>query len=371
MTSSRSPVATNPAHLPPEIVYLILASLDDLSKTAFALTSRAAFYRYPPPPSTSPDAKLEVLTMLEKDNPGLYICFACSKLHSWQLEDGHGKAGRWLSHVRRPLSCMTIPPRLGQGAIFPFALGRVVMNRHFLGAAHGLPPEILRHQQDFVHGSGAAWCRRWDAKIIDDALVLQSQTMFWHKDGDAKALRGFIEATWDRVCCTMLAEARWAKSSSSKTRWFNGYWFKSRAPPSHLSLSHWKDVTALRRGPGPLDYFQACRNVVASCANCMTDFSITICQGEEGDWEISLATCHDLGSFRYAEGWKWAAAIGNTRRPCRTLKAGPDCVPGVVMQRWKDAERAEFYERLRRLREENDRLRRIIEQASTYSQETH
>lgn len=368
MASCRSPVTTNPAHLPPEIVYLILSSLDDLSKTAFALTSRAAFNRYPSPPLTSLEEHLKVLSMLEKDNPSLYICFECYKLHTWQLGDGHEKIGRWVSHVRRPSSCMTIPPRLGQGATFPFALGRVIMNRHFLGAAHGLAPEILRHQQDVVHESGAAWCRRWDAKIIDDALVLASQTTFWHQDGDAKALRDFIEANWDRVCCTFMAEARWSKSSSSKIRrWYKGRWFKSRAPQSHSSQSHWMEMRALRRGPGPLDHFRACRDVLASCPKCMTDSSITISKRENGNWEISLATYHDLGSFRSAEDWKWATAVGSTRFACRTLQASPDCVPGAVRRRWKDAERAESYDRLQRLREESDRLRRIIEQANTCS----
>lgn len=360
MTSSRSPVTTNPAHLPPEVVYLILPSLDDLSKTAFALTSRAAFYRYPPPPLTSLEANDVLLSMLEKDNPGLYICFECNRLHPWQLEHGHGKVGRWMSHVRRPLCCLTIPPRLGQGATFPFALGRVIMNRHFLGAAHGLSPEILRHQQDFAHGSGAAWCRRWDAKIIDDALVLASETTFWHKGGDAKALRGFIEATWDRVCCTMLSEARWSKSRASKTGWSQGRWSKSHPYQPHPSQSHWMDLTALRRGPGPLDYFQACQDVWAACPNCMTDFSITISRDKEGDWEISLATYHDLGSFRSGTDWKWVTATGKTSTPRRTWKGGSDCAPGVVRQRWKDAERAESYDRLRRLVEESDRLLDII-----------
>lgn len=164
--------------LPPELKLMISEELPPVSRVSLALACKTLFHcLYPSGKSldVSDEDKIDFLLLLEKDDPKLFVCFACKKL--WPFDASHPRGWLGQSHT----SCPTPAPhklrvstsieedktleRWGYIPIFKaplhiwqptdkdigvsFAEAHLVMMNHRHGSGYGLTPEALTHNFSF------------------------------------------------------------------------------------------------------------------------------------------------------------------------------------------------------------------------------
>lgn len=172
------------------------------------------------------------------------------------------------------------------------------MNRHFYGAPCGLPLRNL-NATSVYNSLFPLWKQNWSARIIDDELFLRA-THTADSDGMSDLVfRSKIDQRLYYYIC------------------------------SHLNAKY--DISPLKMPRASSyeagDLFAECRDVVRSCALCLTDYCTTIERNEarhrelpgiwgrnqpaRTGWVITIVAYHRLGSCRSPLGWKWSSIIGS------------------------------------------------------------
>lgn len=266
--------------IPTEIILMVTKNLDKPSLLCFALTCQTLkCYCFPKSLNLSSSEQTEFLLLLEKDAAEYYFCHFCVKLHPWYAcwfdhpqnlsRDFYTKFGdhcrmmNWFHHFSLSL---------------PYPLARVVMNRHFYGASHGVCVDKLAHRDQLTH-SRCCWTssRDWEARIIDDQLMLSS-TISLGPLRDSEGLRTVIKTGLLSLCRHLTAEVLFPRHQIS---------------------------TQVILGSQP-DHFAQRLQSVNSCPICMTDYCIDINWKGNG-WTIEIITYHMLGGIRSPWDWTWLA----------------------------------------------------------------
>ena len=300
--------------LPPEIILMVAAYLNETSVISLALTCRAlCSLCFPSNPRLNPAEKKGLLLLLEKDIATSYFCHYCIKLHRW-----HKSWGRPISTLAEhnlPQGCKQ-HLQFGDLSFSTYCFiqyhhARLVMNRHFYGPTHGLSLRIFKtrdrfYDQFFGVTDSASTC----AHIVDNKLLVSSTKTFSHPRGDLKALRNYIE-TWAPGACPHLSLGRESPH---------------RVPTQLPELA--KDKTA------PL-YFAPCDQSLGSCAFCMTDYCIDISwRGRRKGCIIKVSLYYQLGDCRSPHDWAWRSMTTlGTMDDLRTMYP-PQHRHGIVRDKW-------------------------------------
>jgi hypothetical protein len=191
----------------------------------------------------------------------------------------------------------------------------VVMNRHFYGAAHGVPVSKLecrsvsedRRFRVEVRGTT-------HARIIDDQLMLSSVLTISQARGNAKLLRQFIDRSGPTVCYHLRSD-------------------------NNARYGHVRRVPELVTNNPPPHYFASCSPSVRSCVVCMTDYCIDIgWHGRKKGWIIELVTYRQLGALRSPFDSNWSAGHDtrpeDAQRSLYQLRYGP----GSLRHMWSKAD---------------------------------
>lgn len=326
------------AALPAEMMLEIIKHLDEVSQVSFALTCREFFSHYRPEKallqSMATLPRQQLLVLLEKDIPGLLYCFHCDKLHRWRRKPWpHGGPTAFRYPNPRWFECedysrWTGPP----GLSLPYIVGRLVMNRHFLGRKHGRDLTALRGRcNDFARcRTSHSWA--WQARVFGDELVMKC-TMTWHnKRGDTQALRRYVDNMFMCLCDHLAynAPSYPPKPPQKAANLWPGYGRSIKTPIDELGEGH--DTKAC---------FVACQPRTRSCPQCMTDFRVDIQNKRRwvgGGWVIKVESCYSLGSLRSPEEWEWEM-LSQPYKQDRVLeprisKNPAEYGPGIVWEKW-------------------------------------
>jgi hypothetical protein len=250
----RHPPQLGHLSVPPEIILMIVTHLDKTSITSIslALTCWTLFHLcFPRSPELSLPEKQDFLLLLEKDVAHLYFCHFCVKIHRWRKSWFRD----FLYYMEDPYSggsCKLQSQFYGSDLYYlPYQFARIVMNRHFYGAAHGVPVRELEEYHVRRLSSGLKTCSTWHARIIDDQLMLSLVLTLSHNRGDAKLLRHYIDE--------------------------KGPWVCDHLPTTTCYQSDRRyRVPELAMNSSSLDYFLSCNQSFKSCPVYMTDYCINI-----------------------------------------------------------------------------------------------
>ncbi|KAL7928944.1 hypothetical protein V8C35DRAFT_332083 [Trichoderma chlorosporum] len=216
--------------IPPAIILRIIAYLDQPSLLSFTLTCQTFFLCYLHQSlELSSTGKQEFLALLEKDAPRYYFCHFCLKLHRWRRW--------WFRHFNSEIPCYDKKHRNtcrekyqikhnGMPTLL-YPLARVIMNRHFHGAAHGPLPKR--------------------ARIIGDELMLSSHILVYPNENQENP-RYTTDHAPHPLCPHLSTSA--------------SYWPRKQLPELAARCS--------------TDCFVPCHESVKSCPECLTDYCITI-----------------------------------------------------------------------------------------------
>jgi hypothetical protein len=307
--------------LPPELVLMITSYLDDAEKTAFSLTCRTFYQKYPSGTSLSSkksSAREKLLCCLERDTPSVYFCHQCMTLHRWYRSwfGDHSQHG-----IRFYLPTRSCHWRYQAGPdpySVPYSYARIVMNAHFYGPRHGVPAKKLDRVFQYHSGKHISCGMDCRARVLNGRLLLCSTTTINHDKGDTEGLRDYI----DNHCPSICGHVDPKNPSTSMQR--------------HLL---WVQPPELKAGATDARHFKACYKSVRSCTVCMMDYCIDICwKGETKGWAIALQAYYEVGTARSPYDWEWKSMRsvgqpgGSPRWTQPTAKA-----PGIVRQRWLSA----------------------------------
>lgn len=121
------------------------------------------------------------------------------------------------------------------------------MNRHLHGPPNGLPLESLaRPVWVYSWNAGPLWRQTPSARVIGDELFLRiTHTL----EGRASTLRDAIDNGRYQICTHVRTDLA-----------------------SRLGINAMSQL----KKPDGLALFQTCQNVLGSCAECLTDYTITV-----------------------------------------------------------------------------------------------
>jgi hypothetical protein len=302
---------------PPEIILMIVAHLNKTSIISLTLTCRTLFrICFPRSLELSLSEKEDFLLLLEKDVAHLYFCHHCVKLHRWCTSWFHTRNDRVLTDLCCGIRCKQ-ESYFSDGATYrlPYPSARVVMNRHFYGAAHGVPASKL-DGWDKLRDSrfGVKVCGTTYARIIDDQLMLSSVLTISQAQGDAKLLRQFIDRAGPRVC-------------------------------HHLPTDSWSQQNHIHRIPELVmnnslpDYFVSCSPSIKSCIVCMTDYCIDIgWHGRRKGWIIKIVTYRQLGAVRSPFHRNWSSMLYGLPQDGQRSLDPLRYRPGILRHMWSKAD---------------------------------
>ena len=305
--------------LPPEILNMITSHLEKSHLTLFALTCRLLhrLYSYESRNLRLAD-RIELLRLLAKDSNPYYFCPQCIKLHPWKLCSPFStiyRHERETRHYTRGRSCTDRCGFLRSGSYFiPYHYARLVMSAHLYGALHGIPVHDLNDHRTFTFSRDVSESYDWEARIIDNQLLVSSTITFVQKQGNEKLLKEHIASHGPSICHHM-------RTSDGNV----------------LSDSRWTLPELSSGGEG----FIPCAGSVRSCPVCMTDCCIDIhwdCSGR--GWIIKIITYQQLGSARLArspDDWAWINLTGYPSWPYRFRH--PAARPGLLRHIWSKADK--------------------------------
>lgn len=296
--------------IPPEIILTIIAYLDRPSLLSFALTCRTFFlYHLYQPLQLSSLEKQDFLVLLEKDAPQYYFCHFCLKLHRWRRS--------WFRHFDSEIPHYYLKHRdtcrekyqikhNGMPTLL-YPLARVIMNRHFYGAAHGPLAKVLSTSVSWRWDH--KYHKVWETRIIDDELMLSSDITIY-PNANQENPRNAIDYASHPLC-------------------------------PHLTTSEYsypqKQLPELAARCST-DYFISCHESIKSCPECLTDYCISITQ-QEKRWVIKVIVYNQLGAVRSPFDWKWSGMIRSRdrleERQSRYLLGHR---PGMVRHLWSKAD---------------------------------
>lgn len=307
--------------IPPELILMITQHLGKPSLLCFALTCRTINRNcFPKHLDLSSSDKEQFLLLLEKDTPKHYFCHFCVKLHPWRDCWFQSDRDRYICrdfYARDADHCKMKNWIFDFSLTLPYPLARVVMNRHLYGEAHGVPVEKLT-----TRGEVESLCynlrysRAWDARIIDDQLMLSSVITLTPLR-DTKGLRESID-TGLASLCRHLTTGR-----------------VSRRTTGRVSYRHQIPELAISRP----EYFIPCHQSIKSCPICMTDYCIDITWQGKG-WDIKIITYHLLGDARSPRDWTWVAMVRFPDEAINAprIKQSSGNQPGIVRHMWSKAD---------------------------------
>ncbi|TQN64099.1 hypothetical protein CSHISOI_11322 [Colletotrichum shisoi] len=373
---------------------MIADQLSTPSQVAFALTCKYFFttlcptHQFPPPDM---DDLLAILLPLGRDMPNWFLCFGCKRLLPLKQNNESNLQGqlhtncdsklqivREFRHVRPPrlhriggcrgavsahrwiesLSLLTWRPAvngLERGVPeITFTEGHLIMNRHFYGAAHGLPTQHLESIFEFERSipldNGeiktrhfpldaflrskrynlrplrqstlqAATCWKFthetSAKVLDDELYVCRHHDINGPPCSTVDFSRVIDSLELPVCQHILGSSK----MPTLRFWTEG----NTCIPELQSIRISATEPQLDIHPD---------NAVGSCMVCFTDYEIVIERGgDQKKWSLKLTTYHKLGSFRTLKDDAWLKLMQIT---CpRFLPEYPGKSPaGAVRQRW-------------------------------------
>ncbi|KAM6482034.1 hypothetical protein HDV62DRAFT_361895 [Trichoderma sp. SZMC 28011] len=302
--------------IPPEIILKIITYLDRPSLLSFALTCRTFLLHYLSQPlQLSSTEKQEFLALLEKDTPHYYFCHFCLKLHRWRMS--------WFWHFNSEIPHFYLKHRdtcrekyriehYGMPILlYPFA--RVIMNRHFHGAAHGPLPTVLSTSTNDYGFWDGYWNGRhhtvWKARIVGDELMISSAiTIYPHENQENP--KNTVDCAPHPLCPHLTTSA-------------------------HSSPQKQLPELAARSSA---DCFVPCHESVKSCPECLTDYCITITR-QKKRWAIKVIAYNQLGAVRSPFDWEWSGMVPSRfrlgERQSRYLLGHR---PGMVRHLWSKAD---------------------------------
>ncbi len=211
-------------------------------------------------------------------------------LHEWRiLQKGKKSTIPHAAFIRRPRLYSYF------GATWNFFLdhhARVAMNRHFYGPRTGYLSANWHRSSRAAASMELIYRRAWEARVVDDQLMLSFVATLSHHCGDVQALRDFMDNYPLRVCRHVVSKPPFFPDSSCDY------------------------IPEL--ADGRPDRFVSCNQAVGSATVCLTDYSISICwQGAEKGWFIELVVYYQLGDCRSPHDWIWCVMGGDTcdKRP--------------------------------------------------------
>ncbi|KAM5354403.1 hypothetical protein ACJ41O_001052 [Fusarium nematophilum] len=361
------------SRLPQELVWDIVDLVPVDSRLSAALTC-GTFFDYVCPrrhenqkrevPALEGEDLVNLLLLLERDDPGQFVCFGCQRLctlgpdhEQFFRERRHQDCGGtvqkpsagatqvWGQRLWEPITlelpALTWKPE-AQGPELPFSTAHLVMRRHFHGESSGLPLECLSRRFSFVRF----------ISLDGHAFVGDHFPLEQHRSGERSFTQPEVE-NWlaeqsrhrrdSQVALLGLASVqRWKFDHKYEAKIVNDELFVARThrvtgPPvpaqkfvelvSSLGLpvcNHTRCYTVFQapedqrlcvpqlRGPSPSPSPEEaekilCHREVRSCTLCLTDYMISIRGNEaEEDWSLELVTYHRLGSCRSPSEAAWA-----------------------------------------------------------------
>jgi hypothetical protein len=225
--------------------------------------------------------KVELLLFLEKDEPALYFCHFCRKLHHW-YRTWINALPPWAYPLCPQASQWTISRiYLSSSCVLPYDHARLIMNRHFYGSKHGPPLRTLEHYYSCLDSDGDRKVFHRTPRIIDDKLMLQSCIRISHPKGDSTSLRVSINTRGPRVYQHItLAKGR-----------------------SFLTPMQLPELALGRSTP---NLCLPCDLSFESCAFCLTDYSVNISwRGKKKGYVIKVWSFRQLGDCRSPSAWSW------------------------------------------------------------------
>lgn len=316
--------------LPPEIVLLITAHLDDCALASLSLTCRSLHGLWKRrSPSLGLTEKEKLLLLLEKDTPSVYYCHQCVKLHHW-----HGRWSRRLPPVSvEHLPCKWDPHKqlfLVLTCHIPYFHARLVMNRHFYGPNHGVPLHIFNNRaQSYTRWDEITISESQHAHIFNDQLLLMTGMSYAHAKGDAVALRLHIDSHAGEVCQHLTLTTLGSRGVPMEF-------------PTELPAMAWRQIPLqlpelAKKGNEP-GQFLACGPSFGSCVFCLTDYSITIrWLGERKGYKIEVFVYRRLGDCRTPFDFHWRSVSPVRLREEFRSTHSPDDRPGSVRDQWNKA----------------------------------
>lgn len=297
--------------IPPELILSIIAYLDRPSLVSLALTCRTFLLCYLPQPlQLSSTEKEEFLALLEKDAPRYYFCHFCLKLHRWRRS--------WFRHFNSEIPHYQLKhsdtcrakyqiEHNGMPTLL-YPLARVIMNRHFYGAAHGPLAKVLSTSiNDYGYWDGTHHTV-WRARIIGDQLMLSSDITVVPHEKEEHA-RYTVDHAPHPLCPHLTT--------------------KAGSTPKQLPELAARPCT---------DCFVPCHESIKSCPECLTDYCITITQ-QRKRWVIKVIAYHQLGAVRSPFDWEWRGMVQSRdrleERQSRYLLGHK---PGMVRHLWSKAD---------------------------------
>lgn len=199
----------------------------------------------------------------------------------------------------------------------PYSLARVVMNRHFYGAAHGACVDELARREVMYSRSGLTFSRDWTARISDDQLMLSSIMTLGPFRGSGE-LKAAIDSDLASVCQHITTDVL----------------FPLHQIPSQVLLGSRPDHVAQRL------------QSVNSCPICMTDYCIGIHWQEKG-WTLGITTYHMLGAIRSPWDWTWIAIVHLPDKAAKIPRSEQPSgnQPGIVKHMWSKLDDDIFHPR--------------------------
>ncbi|KAF6808277.1 hypothetical protein CMUS01_13934 [Colletotrichum musicola] len=386
-TESAEPGRPYLALMPRELLFIVADQLPTASRTTLALACKSLFISLCPTgrfPELDNGDLLAVLLMLEKDAPNIYLCFGCTRLRplernrdgslreqlhprcesvlrtilsfrderrppATRIGRGHWRRNPQIKWVKTSSLVVWRPAVLGLGGNVPeitFTEAHLVMNRHFYGAAHGLPiqhfesgfefdrhitlgegnismnhfPLENHHSSSRKHDlrptrpppsqSATRWpfSHRTSAKIIDDALFLCRRHRVTAPPCSMADFCRVVDSLELPVCRDIYGSSQ----MPSLHFWVEG------------SETCIPKLLALRTGVTEPETDVHPDAAVRSCSHCFTDYEISVNRGRlpDEEWRLELVTYHKLGSCRTPEDPVWSALVEGLCRYPYDSRAG-------------------------------------------------
>lgn len=212
---------------PAEIILLIADFLSPASRVLLSLSSkrlRVILTQHLDLSLTDGDLRVEFLLLLERDLPDYLTCHCCASMFRWQRQKhksymctvprsyGRKRSKRAITHPYPNVSCSC--PRMTIGS----ELFDLVIRAHHRGPNHGLPPSIIDHECNGLHGlpRAQAYHRRFEGRMVNGHFFLARLYILIL---DIPDLRNFLFNTDDLWTCLHSVNALYAKITENVRNW--------------------------------------------------------------------------------------------------------------------------------------------------------
>ncbi|KAK7546355.1 hypothetical protein IWX49DRAFT_113553 [Phyllosticta citricarpa] len=322
--------------LPVELVYELIPHLTDESKLFLSLTN-TAFRSYVGELPFVSQQRLEFLQILVRNYPALMVCHDCLQLHKRdQSLDRPFDSPDWVE-----LKSFCLRQRFFYG--YPVAMSYVqiqlVMDRHLLSPAHGVPLSalVLPPQFRFLRPGNRTQNHAKlenEPRIVNGELIIKGRFTEWREDGDMAAF-GAAVGGWPSFCPHVACGNP-----------------PFREPDGLLPSS---DCEGIEREMPDLASFDFANfaspglvGTVRGCAFCCTDYQTVIhnCGNEGRGWRVEIFAWQCFGAGRDPFDDKWLALIDEWQIQKKNPGTRVEHVAGSVRDAFEGAQRQVPLEKL-------------------------